>query len=81
MGGYLRKDTGSIIAARSELGEHIHEVNNRALGLWKEYDSVFKLPHKKRDSWLQEHRAELIQRRNTDSFNPWFPAKKDGRVV
>jgi enoyl reductase-like protein len=42
---------------------------------------VFKLPREKRGAWLQEHRAEVIQRFNADYFKPWFPAKKDGRVV
>jgi fatty acid synthase subunit alpha len=81
-GGTYVKDTGSIIAVRSELGEPIHKVNNRVLRLWKEYDdTVFKLPREKRGGWLQEHRAEVIQRLNADYFKPWFPAKKDGRVV
>jgi fatty acid synthase subunit alpha len=80
--GTYVKDTGGIITVRSELGEPIHKVNNRALKLWKEYDdTVFKLPREKRGAWLQEHRAEVIQRLNADYFKPWFPAKKDGRVV
>jgi enoyl reductase-like protein len=38
------KDTGDwVITVRSELGELIHKVNNRALKVWKEYgDSLFK---------------------------------------
>ncbi|KAI0282264.1 hypothetical protein BGY98DRAFT_1174608 [Russula aff. rugulosa BPL654] len=68
--GYV-KDSGGIITVRSELGEPIHKVNNQTPKLWKEHDdTVFKLPREKRAAWLQEHRAE-----------PWFPAKKDGRVV
>jgi fatty acid synthase subunit alpha, fungi type len=42
---------------------------------------VFKLPYEKRGAWLQEHRAEVIQRLKADYFKPWFPMKKDGRVV
>ncbi len=43
--GTYVKDTGGVITVRSELGEPIHKVNNRALMLWKEYDdSVLKLP-------------------------------------
>ena len=42
---------------------------------------MFKLPCEKRGGWLQEHRAEVIQRLNADHFKLWFPAKKDGRVV
>jgi fatty acid synthase subunit alpha len=60
------KDTGGIITVRSELGEPIHKVNNRAFRLWKGYDdTVFKLLHEKRGAWLQEHRAEVIQRLNS----------------
>ena len=74
-------DTGGIITVRSELGEPIHKVNNR-LRLWNEYyDIVFNLPREKRGGWLQEHRAEIIQRLNADYFKPWFQVKKDGRVV
>jgi hypothetical protein len=81
-GTYYVKDTGGIITVRPELGEPIHKVNNRALRLWKEYDdTVFKLPHEKRVAWLQERRAEVIEKLNADYFKPWFPAKKDGRVV
>jgi fatty acid synthase subunit alpha len=77
--GTYVKDTGGIITVRSELGEPIHKVNNRALKFWKEYDdTVFKLAREKRGYWLQEHRAEVIQRLNADYFKPWFPAKKDG---
>ncbi|KAI0264369.1 fatty acid synthase [Gloeopeniophorella convolvens] len=80
--GTYAKDTGGIITVRSELGEPIHKVNNRALKLWKEYDdTVFKLPREKRSAWLQERRADVIKRLNADYFKPWFPAKKDGRAV
>jgi fatty acid synthase subunit alpha len=67
--GTYVKDTGGIITVRSELGELIHKVNNRALRLWKEYDdTVFKLLREKRGGWLQQHRAEVIQRLNADYF-------------
>jgi fatty acid synthase subunit alpha len=82
VGGYLREGHGGIITVRSELGEPIHKVNNRALKLGKEYDDIaFKLACEKRGSWLQEHRAEVIQRLYADYFKPWFLAKEDGRVV
>jgi fatty acid synthase subunit alpha len=59
--GTYVKDTGGIITVG------IHKVNNRALRLWKEYDDTrFKLPREKRGAWLQEHRAEVIQRLNAD---------------
>ena len=63
------EDTGGITVG-------IHKVNNRVLRLWKEYDdTVFKLPREKRGGWLQEHRAEVIQRLNADYFNLWFPRR------
>lgn len=43
--GTYVKETGGIVAVRSELGEPIHKVNNCALRLWKEYDdTVFRHP-------------------------------------
>ena len=67
----VTKDTGGIITVRSELGEPIHKVNNRALKLWKEYDdSVFKLTREKRGAWLQEHCADVFERLDADYFKP-----------
>ena len=34
-----------------------------------------------RGAWLQEHRAEVIQRLNADYFKPWFPVKSYGWVL
>ncbi|KAI0046589.1 fatty acid synthase [Auriscalpium vulgare] len=80
--GTYAKETGGIITVRSELGEPIHKVANRALKLWKEFDdTIFKLPREKRDAWLQERRADVIAKLNRDYFKPWFGAKKDGTVV
>ena len=79
--GTYVKDTGGVITVRSELGEPIHKVNNRALMLWKEYDdSVLKLPREKRSAWLLEHRAEVIKRFNADYFKPWCKDRTRGEL-
>jgi fatty acid synthase subunit alpha, fungi type len=68
------KDTGGIITVRSELGDPNHEANNRVLKLWKEYDdTMFKLRREKRGAWLQEHRADIIQRLNVDYGGKHLP--------
>jgi fatty acid synthase subunit alpha, fungi type len=73
------KDTGGIITVRSELGDPNHEDNNRALKLWKEYDdTMFKLPCEKRGAWLQEHRADVIQRLNVEYGGKHMPDRTMG---
>ena len=74
--GTCVKDIGGTITVV------IYKVNNRALRLRKEHgDVAFKLLREKRGAWLQEHRAEVIQRPNADYFKPWFPTKEDGHII
>ncbi|TFK75163.1 fatty acid synthase [Pluteus cervinus] len=80
--GTYTKPTGGILTVRSELGEPIHKVANRAVTLWKEFDdTVFKLPKEKRVAWLIERRDEIIGKLNKDFAKPWFGEKKDGSVA
>ncbi|KAH8100945.1 fatty acid synthase [Cristinia sonorae] len=80
--GTYAKETGGILTVRSELGEPIHKVANRAVKLWKEFDNtVFNLPKEKRAAWLAERKSEVIAKLNKDFSKPWFGWKKDGRVV
>jgi len=80
--GTYTKPTGGILTVRSELGEPIHKVSTRAVKLWKEFDdTVFKLPKEKRQAWLTERRAEIIEKLNKDFAKPWFGWKKDGSVA
>ncbi|KAH8822971.1 fatty acid synthase [Flagelloscypha sp. PMI_526] len=80
--GTYAKPTGGILTVRSELGEPIHKIANRAVKLWKEFDNtVFALPKPKRMPWLVEHRDEIIEKLNRDFSKPWFPKKKDGTVA
>ncbi|KAF9532470.1 fatty acid synthase [Crepidotus variabilis] len=80
-GTYI-KPTGGILTVRSELGEPIHKVATRAVKLWKEFDdTVFKLPKEKRQPWLNERRAEIIEKLNKDFAKPWFGWKKDGSIA
>ncbi|KAL4066936.1 hypothetical protein J3A83DRAFT_4165578 [Scleroderma citrinum] len=76
------KPTGGILTVRSELGEPIHKVANRAVKLWKEFDdTVFKMPKDKRAAWLAERKAEIIEKLNKNFAKPWFGWKKDGSVA
>ncbi|KAL0065236.1 fatty acid synthase alpha subunit Lsd1 [Marasmius tenuissimus] len=80
--GTYAKPTGGILTVRSELGEPIHKVATRGVKLWKEFDdTVFKMPKEKRETWLVEHRDEVIEKLNRDFSKPWFPMKKDGTVA
>ncbi|GBE87869.1 fatty acid synthase [Sparassis crispa] len=80
--GTYAKETGGILTVRSELGEPIHKIANRAVKLWKEFDNtVFNLPKEKRAAWLVEHRSEVIAKLNKDFSKPWFGWKKDGSVT
>ncbi|OBZ72637.1 Fatty acid synthase subunit beta [Grifola frondosa] len=80
--GTYAKETGGILTVRSELGEPIHKIANRAVKLWREFDdTVFKLPKEKRAAWLLEHRADVISKLNRDFSKPWFGWKKDDSVV
>ncbi|EKM78079.1 hypothetical protein AGABI1DRAFT_61049 [Agaricus bisporus var. burnettii JB137-S8] len=80
--GTYTKPTGGVLTVRSELGEPIHKVANRAVRLWKEFDNtVFSLPKEKRAAWLSERRDEIIEKLNKDFAKPWFGEKKDGSVA
>lgn len=80
--GTYDKPTGGILTVRSELGEPIHKVANRAVKLWKEFDAnIFSLPKEKRAAWLLEHHDEVIAKLNKDFNKPWFGWKKDGSVA
>ena len=80
--GTYERPTGGILTVKSELGEPIHKVANRAVKLWKEFDdSVFKLPKEKRAAWLIERKDEVIAKLNRDFAKPWFGLKKDGTIA
>ncbi len=80
--GSYTKPTGGVLTVRSELGEPIHKIANRAVRLWKEFDNtVFSLPREKRAAWLAERKDEVIEKLNRDFARPWFGWKKDGSVA
>ncbi|KAF8638240.1 hypothetical protein AX17_002262 [Amanita inopinata Kibby_2008] len=80
--GTYDRPTGGILTVKSELGEPIHKVANRAVRLWKEFDdTVFKLPKDKRTAWLVERKDEVIAKLNHDFSKPWFGWKKDGTIA
>lgn len=80
--GTYDKPTGGILTVRSELGEPIHKIANRAVKLWREFDdTVFNLPREKRGAWLEGKKAYVIDKLNKDFNKPWFGEKADGTVV
>ncbi len=80
--GTYAKETGGILTVRSELGEPIHKVANRAVKLWKQFDdTVFNMPKEKRAAWLIENRQMVIEKLNSDFAKPWFGWKKGDVVV
>ncbi|TXT15634.1 hypothetical protein VHUM_00137 [Vanrija humicola] len=80
--GTYDRPTGGILTVRSELGEPIHKIANRAVKLWREFDdTVFALPREKRGPWLEGKKDYVIERLNKDFNKPWFGEKADGTVV
>jgi enoyl reductase-like protein len=80
--GTYDKPTGGILTVRSELGEPIHKIANRAVKLWREFDdTVFGLPKEKRGAWLAGKKSYVIDKLNKDFNKPWFGEKADGTVV
>jgi enoyl reductase-like protein len=80
--GTYDRPTGGILTVRSELGEPIHKIANRAVKLWREFDdTVFALPKEKRGAWLAGKKAYVIDKLNKDFNKPWFGEKADGTVV
>ena len=74
---------GGIITVRSEMGEPIHKVANRAVLLWKDLDrTIFSLKDPtERLEVLQKRREEIISRLNSDYAKPWFPVDSRGQNV
>ena len=74
---------GGVITVRSEMGEPIHKIANRAVMLWKYLDKeVFSLrdPAKRREA-LQDRREQIISRLNSDYAKPWFAVKSPSQNV
>lgn len=74
---------GGVITVRSEMGEPIHKLANRAVLLWKDLDTtVFNLRDPiKRLEVLQDRHEEIISRLNSDYAKPWFAVDSRGRNV
>lgn len=74
---------GGVITVRSEMGEPIHKLANRAVLLWKDLDTtIFSLrdPAKRLEA-LSDRREQIISRLNSDYAKPWFAVDSDGRNV
>ena len=71
---------GGVVTVRSEMGEPIHKLANRAVMLWSELDNtIFNIKDAtKRMEKINERRDSIITRLNRDYAKPWFAMKTDG---
>ncbi|KAK5122532.1 hypothetical protein LTR85_003795 [Meristemomyces frigidus] len=74
---------GGIITVKSEMGEPIHKIANRAVMLWSDLDkTIFNVKDTaKRLTLLRGRRAEIIRRLNTEYAKPWFAISGSGEAV
>lgn len=74
---------GGIITVKSEMGEPIHVVANRATQLWKDMDAqIFCISDaKKRLQKLTAMKTAIITRLNQDFYKPWFAMCDKGGAV
>ena len=74
---------GGVITVRSEMGEPIHKLANRAVILWNDLDKeVFSLKERvKRLEALRDRREQIISRLNSDYAKPWFAVDSHGQNV
>ncbi len=74
---------GGVVTVRSEMGEPIHKIANRATLLWRDLDmTIFSLrePAKRLEA-LQGRRDQIISRLNSDYAKPWFAVDSRGQNV
>ncbi|KAL8830553.1 MAG: hypothetical protein Q9191_001360 [Dirinaria sp. TL-2023a] len=74
---------GGVLTVRSEMGEPIHKIANRAVMLWSELDrTVFSIKDPvKRLATLRDRRELIIARLNSDYAKPWFAVDFRGNIV
>ena len=74
---------GGVLTVRSEMGEPIHKIANRAVMLWSELDrTIFSIKDPiKRLAALHERREHIIARLNSDYAKPWFAIDSKGHIV
>ena len=74
---------GGVVTVRSEMGEPIHKIANRATLLWRDLDmTVFSLRDPvKHLEVLQGRREQIISRLNSDYAKPWFAVDSRGQNV
>lgn len=74
--------SGGVITVKSEMGQPIHKLANRAVMLWSELDrTVFSIRDPaKRLATLRNRQDEIIARLNSDYARPWFAVTSDGNV-
>lgn len=72
-------DIGGVLTVKSELGEPIHKITNRATIFWKEIDEkILSLSKEKRIIELQNRKDWIIKHLNEDYQKPYFGRKANG---
>lgn len=74
---------GGVISVKSEMGEPIHKIANRAVRLWSDLDkTIFSVKNAEtRVQLLKKRRVEIISRLNKDYAKPWFAMNTLGMAV
>ena len=74
---------GGFITINSEMGQPIHMLATRGTILWKQLElKIFSIKDAgERVRVLQEDRADILKRLNSDYAKPWFPTKTTGECV
>ncbi|KAJ4422983.1 putative PKS/NRPS-like protein biosynthetic cluster [Gnomoniopsis sp. IMI 355080] len=74
---------GGIITVKSEMGEPIHMVANRAALFWRDLDdTIFNVSSQELlTKKLRLRRSEIIRRLNSEYCKPWFAMNQVGIAV
>ena len=70
---------GGVITVKSELGEPIHKIHNRATALWRRLDTqFFSLKPEQRGPAIKANKDSIIAALNSDFQKPFFGRKGRG---
>eukprot|EP00940_MAST-03C_sp_MAST-3C-sp2_P000932 g932.t1 len=78
-------EAGGVLTVRSELGEPIHNIANRATRLWRNFDRRFFRASGKskteRTAAILKHKASIVAALNSDFQKRYFGRKRDGTTA
>ena len=72
---------GGVITVKSELGEPIHKIHNRATALWRRLDTqFFSLKPEQRGPAIKANKDSIIAALNSDFQKPFLAAKAEEKI-